>query len=496
MEHFVINCPWCRDDSRFEVDDLSKACVPPIYATDDADSVLDEVEKRYPVFQCLQHDCLAPFEALICRGLRTAKTVQQAASRVAWTPPRRFRLRKTAHGELYQDVYGVLFNRKPLTRWKEIRLSSLLEVPIIAKFLSAHAWRFGSPVTLFEAWASDFEDKIYWIPVQPMGPPASPGPVRIGTSPQYRETCRVCRNVFEQAAIDALRFSSRLKRNCPSFDDCPAQRACLSEPWAQPNISDRCLRWLELRELDNPCWQSDLKIIGDMVTKFEKEKVWATKPFAPHEATCWAGYMEMAFPVIVHDHLAGALMIGQFGKRSRALCCAADAAQGCVPDGAGKPHPLHRIHERQQGGNLRQKRIGQNRRYLFVAETAGIADQLAHIHAQGRRQPLQRAAVSGSPCRFRFSKYRCAAPACGRRVGAGSGGAPCGFRAPARQPAARPRPKPTGRGRPPVAGPAAQAPRCRGACGIFCKGSWWCGIEPSCSNRNARLRVFPRSPGW
>ena len=160
---------------------------------------------------------------------------------------------KDRDGQRYDDVFGVVFNRKPLARRKEIRLSSLVDVPIIAEFLSAHAWRFGSPVTLFEAWATDVGRGIYWIPVQPLDAPDVAPPPLIGTSPKYRPECLVCREVFEAKGLDALSTDPNTREDCPHYGHCPADRACMSQPWASPNISDRCLRWLDLRERDNPC---------------------------------------------------------------------------------------------------------------------------------------------------------------------------------------------------------------------------------------------------
>jgi signal transduction histidine kinase len=341
MASFVINCPWCREDSKFTVDNLNQALIPPLHVNLDADGVFEEVEKKCPLFGCKNSDCWAPFQAMIAKGLENAKTVEKLASRVAWSSPRRFRLAKDREGARYDDVYGVLFNRQPLPRRKEIHLSSLVDVPIIAKFLSAHAWRFGGPVTLFEAWATDVGRKLYWIPVQPLGPPDLQSPVPIGTSHKYRPECRECRRVFEAKALEALRTDGRIGENCPHFDRCPAMRACLNEPWPSANISDRCLRWLELREQDNPCWQSDLKIIDEMVNGLMKGDV---SPMEPYRAKCWTRYLEICFPLLVHDHLVGAVMIGQFdtdeSPRRAETFAAHEAEWQLSRSGQGQSGPL------------------------------------------------------------------------------------------------------------------------------------------------------------
>jgi hypothetical protein len=72
---------------------------------------------------------------------------------------------------------------------------------------------------------------------------------------------------------------------------------------------DRCLRWLEFRELYSPCYQSDLKIIEGVVSRFLDRDATSGRP---HVDNCWAGYCEIAFPIVIHGHLVGAVMTGQF----------------------------------------------------------------------------------------------------------------------------------------------------------------------------------------
>ena len=45
---------------------------------------------------------------------------------------------------------------------------------------------------------------------------------------------------------------------------------------------------------------------------------------------------------------------------------------------------------RQHRSNLREEWIGHNRRYLFVATAARVADELAHVHFKRICEPLQR----------------------------------------------------------------------------------------------------------
>jgi len=52
---------------------------------------------------------------------------------------------------------------------------------------------------------------------------------------------------------------------------------------------------------------------------------------------------------------------------------------------------VQRIQAGKQSGHLGQKWIGEDRRHFLVPKAARIANQLSHIDAQSRRQPLKRA---------------------------------------------------------------------------------------------------------
>ena len=75
--------------------------------------------------------------------------------------------------------------------------------------------------------------------------------------------------------------------------------------------------------------------------------------------------------------------------RSLSLCRAA-ASCGCITEGAEKERTVQRVKMLQQRRNLGQERIVEDLRNFFVAATACIADQLAHFHAKGEGEPLER----------------------------------------------------------------------------------------------------------
>jgi len=303
MQVAVIECPWCRVETEHAIDTLSRACVYGIHGAVDADSLLSEVEKSERVLRCGNPSCWAPCEAVLCPDIKTAEEFRQIVSRVAWSSPRRVAVRNEG-GIEYSGLCAVVYNQRPLTRWREIRLSALVNVHLIAKVLAYYAQRFQSPVTLFEAWATKYrEGKPFWIPVQPAGSE------KVGVALNFRRTCQAFRNVFEEEALKEFRQDARRGKDCPYYDDCPTECKCPTVEEGEEHLLRRCLRFLELRERINPCYQSDLEIIRRMADAFLSGSVTQELPYRD---SCWARYKEWAYPVVVHGHLVGAVMIGQF----------------------------------------------------------------------------------------------------------------------------------------------------------------------------------------
>jgi len=75
----------------------------------------------------------------------------------------------------------------------------------------------------------------------------------------------------------------------------------------------RCPLFLDLLEEKCPCYQSDLKLIQEVRRRFEAGH---DSPIVVREP-CFAapGLQEIAMPVVIHDHLVGVAMTGQFVKR-------------------------------------------------------------------------------------------------------------------------------------------------------------------------------------
>jgi signal transduction histidine kinase len=307
MTRFVIQCPWCRQKSSFD-GDLDEVSIARGEVGQDIVSILTQAEESNRLFLCKNNDCWAPFEAIICEGLELAKDIATALAGRVWFPPRRFRLRADEQGTLHERHFGVLFNRKPLTRRIDIHLSRLVDVDMVAKFLLGITGDRVHPVTLFEAWPVG--EDVFWLPVEALTSTPQKGSAGL---PRFRPTCIACREVFDEKTKAAFVSDPRIGQPCPHYGNCPANRACEHEDWRTSRINDRCLLWQQYRKKHNPCYSSDVAIIAQTTEGFIERKVTED---APLKRECWAGYLEIAFPVAVHDHLVGVVMTGQFPSQA------------------------------------------------------------------------------------------------------------------------------------------------------------------------------------
>ena len=173
--------------------------------------------------------------------------------------------------------------------------------------------------------------------------------------------------------------------------------------------------------------------------------------------------------------------------------CGTPAAHCGIPHRPQKERPVQRVQMRQERGNLGKEWVVQDRRDLFVAAAARVANQLAHFHAKGQSQPFQRSQSGNRLAVFNFGDVssrhlhsprqlalaQMARPA---HLAHLSGNLQAGSVVIRHRLAGAP-----------IAAPKVPAPRYRGACGTFCKGNCWFYTASVCSTHTAPLRVYPRS---
>ncbi len=305
-----IECPTCRVLSVHAVESLASVCLFKIHGDFDAQKVLDALERSKRLFECKAGGCWAPCQAVVCATADVADQLRRLLSRITWSSPRRVPV--LLDGTLAQSHQAVVFNHRPLNRWREIRISELVKLDLIAKFLAFYSKNHGRPVTFFEAWpVRAKKGKIFWIPVQPTG--SQSGSVALG----YRKTCTECRGAFEAGALALMSREGRHCEDCRYCGECPASRYGPVPPVGVAHELLRCARFLEILGECSPCYQSDLKILDNMVAGFLQGRV---SPSTPHCEPCWAGYEEWAYPVVIHGHVVGAVMVGQFDTTSSPQC--------------------------------------------------------------------------------------------------------------------------------------------------------------------------------
>ena len=181
MQPAKIECPWCGMETH--VADIVNASVHSIDGGIEPEDFLEEANRTARLAVCENRSCWAPCEIVLCANTKVEEDVRRLLSRVVWSTPRRVPVRNEG-GVQYSQHCAVVFNRKPLERWREIRLSSLVNVHLIAKLLAHHAHVSSSAVTLFEAWATLRDEETFWLQSSPPVPEA----------PELRNTAKRARH--------------------------------------------------------------------------------------------------------------------------------------------------------------------------------------------------------------------------------------------------------------------------------------------------------------
>jgi signal transduction histidine kinase len=264
--------------------------------------------------------CPAPTEVVVCKSESDSLRFVQKVE--AWSLKREFRLYASNCRDRREDFFGILFSVLPVERQRHILLEDLMDRELLSHSLVGMGLKIQAPFTVFAAnvFESDEEvgkpaeatpsegnrrrELVYWPPIEAEEPTAVP--------PRFCGFCRVCRETVMNALIKKFKACSPSPDNCPHRpkglgrgQTCAGKKAaCQEKDW------NHCPAFLQLRAKECPCYQSDL----GMIKAFEKAWL-AGGPveLGKHEERkCWAGLTEVGLPIIVHDHLVGVAMTGQF----------------------------------------------------------------------------------------------------------------------------------------------------------------------------------------
>ena len=300
MDTFVITCPWCKEPSSFEMS-LNDISINEKNRDLYLNKIKNNEDDRY-ILKCKNLFCLAPFEAVVCKERDNAIFLQERLIGNVWFSPRRFRLRKNLAGDLYENYFSVLFNRRDIERKTELTFSEFIDLDMITRFLFGTTLRQKLHTSIFEAWVTP--EKTFWIPIDPFYPESDKFITQI-QDPQ----CMSCRKIFK---IQEKAFLENLKKNiyCEYSDFCPLGTNCILVTGIEDEKKwNRCLKCLEFREDNCMCYHSDLSIIKSITEQFEKGKFDQDRPFVKQ---CWAGNKEIASPIIVHNHIVAVIISGPF----------------------------------------------------------------------------------------------------------------------------------------------------------------------------------------
>jgi signal transduction histidine kinase len=296
MDPFEISCPCCKAVSHYQKNLASVALRSEEEAMQALSAPRDE-----RLLSCKNPTCPAPFEAVICSGIELARSVRNSVVD-AWSIPRCFQLRKARGGEKYPNRFVVLLNRKPVERCPTVNLSELVDTRLLSKAMLGFAVRVGAPLTIFEAWTVGKSQ--FWLPIE------NPVQVTNLVPLEFTAVCAECRQVSLEF-VDAEFKKHRSGPQCGHYEYCPS-RLCESDGKGRGPERDRCLAYLELRTRHSLCHNSDLSLIEKLAGRFERNHPAWDKRYEPLVQECWAGFNEIAFPILVHNHLIGVAMTGQF----------------------------------------------------------------------------------------------------------------------------------------------------------------------------------------
>jgi len=248
--------------------------------------------------------CPASFEAFVCRTEKTVTAFLEVVQ--AWSFKRDFRLYKADCATRWDgNYYGILFCTQSIPRLSEIQLESLIDRELLSRLIFGISEEIQAPLTVYAANAFKPKDKevsFHWMPIEAYSLERRLVPAT------FNEFCRCCRNIVMKRLIDRFEDKKIGVDNCPirfgKDGKCAGKEAACKQP-----VKDwtHCPAFMKQRQ-EFPCTNSDLKLIWQIEEKWRLGESME----GGVRYKCPAGFMEIGFPIIVHDHVVGVAMTGQF----------------------------------------------------------------------------------------------------------------------------------------------------------------------------------------
>jgi len=361
---FAIRCPHCgnwdvcedRHPREFAVkieeigeimDNFHKASL-----NDNTDTFLNR-EKR--LFRCSRPRwaCPASFEAFIFEDEQKALD-SLVSIKEKWAISRDFRLYRADKRRRWDgEYYGIMFGTEPVPRQRDIELEHLLDSELISEIITGMCSEMGGPSNIYSANVLEKvpPNDLYWMPIERYSDERSLIPTR------YNIFCHTCRKeVIDELEKEFLTaFKSSIEKKLISSDgetakalqakldtfkkaidirtvaiepedclfvnpktkqpywDADRKKCAGRKPMCQRSSGNRviidlnhCPAFIDMRREKCSCYFSDMRLIDKII----KNK-WPSEALTPKPSECPANFIEIGFPIVVHEHLVGVMMIGQ-----------------------------------------------------------------------------------------------------------------------------------------------------------------------------------------
>ncbi|MFA5191137.1 MAG: ATP-binding protein [Verrucomicrobiia bacterium] len=378
---FSIRCPHC-----FEWTDWDSS--PDRYVVDSEEewkTILDGLRDNPDGFvhdkqlRCRRPlgECPAPFQAIICPDHLTAH--RRAGEVPGWATRRAFQLCQNDHDTRFKhpSYCGLIFSTWPVPRQRHIELEKLLDLDLLSRMMAGISLEIAAPVTVYAAKYFERLKSVYWVPVEAYDQNTSHVP------PHYNAFCRYCRSEFLRPILAQLTSTTE-----PAACPLPlASRCHLEEATCAQTRRDwnRCPVFIEERKRKCPCYQSDLKSISTLMDMWSRGRL---KPDTHMFDQCWAGFGEITVPIIVHEHLVGMGITGQFLLDDSTLpnidsLCDKNGALACHRDTIVKARAIYDSEARDESkagySNTNKLRIPRNDVHGYAERLRDNCRRIANV---------------------------------------------------------------------------------------------------------------------
>ncbi|NQT86569.1 PocR ligand-binding domain-containing protein [bacterium] len=300
---------------------------------DDVQAACKAAPSTAKLFRCLNPRCVAPQRAIVMERDREAELIAHVDSWLpVTTPPLAYETQEEADHCPNPGAYVVAeFARDSIRRTPDISFSASVDVNLLRRALDGFGREIRGPLTIFDfcCW-HDAKKKLRTLlqPIEALDRGDRPVP------PRYNPFCVAVRRCIHRRAM--RRFRSELGAGpChymaedpdpaaqeesprPRCYACTARETLKQSSGGEAPMAElqHCFLYADVLERVSPCYRCDRGQVLRFLELARKDGVlkaadaWRSDPLE-YTRTCWAGFQELASPIIVHNHLVAFAMSGQ-----------------------------------------------------------------------------------------------------------------------------------------------------------------------------------------